>query len=96
MVATEAVSIIRNFQDGILAYIQPESIAWCINRLLKDPEEMKRLALAGHRRIESEFGWDRIAERTEKIYKEVCELRQVYETPSSVRLEHDSQRSKGL
>jgi glycosyltransferase involved in cell wall biosynthesis len=50
VVATEAVSIIRNFEDGLLAYIQPESIAWCINRLLKSPEEMKSLALAGQNR----------------------------------------------
>jgi glycosyltransferase involved in cell wall biosynthesis len=96
VVATEAVTIIRNFQDGILAYIQPESIAWCINRLLKDPEEMKRLALAGHRRIESEFGWDRIAEKTEALYKEVYGMRCVNETPSSPCPEHGLQGSKGL
>ena len=44
VVATEAVSIIKNFEDGLLAYVQPQSIAWCINRLLSNPEEMKRLA----------------------------------------------------
>jgi glycosyltransferase involved in cell wall biosynthesis len=71
VVATEAVSIIKNFQDGLLAYIQPESLAWCINRLLRDPKEMKRLALAGQSMIGSEFDWDRIAERTEAVYCEV-------------------------
>jgi len=74
VVATEAVSIIRNFEDGLLAYIQPESLAWCINRLLNHPEEMKRLALAGQSRIEAEFSWDRIAERTEEVYNEVLRL----------------------
>lgn len=68
VVATEAVNIIRNFVDGLLAYVQPESIAWCINRLMDNPEEMKKQGLAGQRRIESEFGWDRIAERTEAVY----------------------------
>jgi len=68
VVATEAVNIIRNFVDGLLAYIQPESIAWCINRLLDNPDEMKKQGLAGQRRIESEFDWDRIAERTEAVY----------------------------
>jgi glycosyltransferase involved in cell wall biosynthesis len=68
VVATEAISIIRNFEDGLLAYIQPESIAWCINRLLKNPEEMRKLGMAGYNRIEAEFSWDRIAKRTEEVY----------------------------
>ena len=70
VVATEAVSIIKNFEDGLLAYVQPESIAWCINRLLANPEEMKKLAQAGCSRIETEFSWDRIAKRTEEVYEE--------------------------
>jgi glycosyltransferase involved in cell wall biosynthesis len=68
VVATEAVSIIKNFEDGLLAYIQPESIAWCINRLLRNPNEMKKLGLAGQSRIEAEFSWDRIAKRTVEVY----------------------------
>ncbi len=71
VVATEVVSIVRNFQDGLLAYIQPESIAWCINRLLKSPEEMKKLAKTGQSRIEKEFSWKRIAEQTEYVYADV-------------------------
>ncbi|MDD2835006.1 MAG: glycosyltransferase family 4 protein [Methanothrix sp.] len=70
VVATEAVSIINNFEDGLLAYIQPESIAWCINRLLANPEEMTKLARAGCSRIDAEFSWDRIAKRTEDVYEE--------------------------
>ncbi len=73
VVATEAVSIIRNFEDGLLAYVQPESIAWCINRMLADPEEMRKLAQAGHDRIDTEFSWDRIARRTEEVYSEVLQ-----------------------
>ena len=68
VVATEAVSIIKNFEDGLLAYIQPESIAWCINRLLDNPKEMKKLGEAGQRRIVEEFSWDRIAKETEDVY----------------------------
>ena len=76
VVATEAVSIIRNFEDGLLAYIQPESLAWCINRLLRSPEEMKSLALAGQSRIEKEFSWGRIAEKTEEVYADILGLNQ--------------------
>lgn len=71
VVATEAVSIIKNFEDGLLAYIQPESLAWCINRLLGNPEEMKKLARAGNKRIEAEFSWNTIAKNTEAIYYSV-------------------------
>lgn len=71
VVATEAVSIIRNFEDGLLAYVQPKSIAWCINRLLRSPEEMMRLAESGQNRLEKEFSWDKIAEKTENVYGEI-------------------------
>ena len=43
--ATEAVSIVKNSMDGLLAYTQPESIAQCINRLLDNPDEIKNMAL---------------------------------------------------
>ncbi|MCJ7445076.1 MAG: glycosyltransferase family 4 protein [Methanotrichaceae archaeon] len=69
VVATESISIIKNFEDGLLAYVQPESLAWCINYLLENPIEMKRLAQFGCDRIESEFSWDRIAKRTERVYE---------------------------
>ena len=76
VVATEAVSIIKNFEDGLLAYVQPESIAWCINRLLSNPEEMKKLAREGCNRIGSEFSWDIIAKRTEDVYEQALEQSQ--------------------
>lgn len=76
VVATEAVSIIKNFEDGLLAYVQPESIAWCINRLLSHPEEMMKLAAAGCSRIEAEFSWDRIAKKSEDVYDQVLAERQ--------------------
>jgi glycosyltransferase involved in cell wall biosynthesis len=71
IVATEAVSIINNFQDGLLAYIQPESIAWCINHLLEHPKEMRKIARAGHKRIKKEFSWDKIAKEIEDMYDDV-------------------------
>jgi glycosyltransferase involved in cell wall biosynthesis len=70
VVATEAVSIIKNFEDGLLAYVQPQSIALCINRLLNNPVEMRKLAKAGSNRINNEFRWDKIAQRTEEVYEQ--------------------------
>jgi glycosyltransferase involved in cell wall biosynthesis len=68
VVATEAIGIIRNFEDGLLAYIQPESIAWCINNLINHPEVMKNLAIAGRIRLDAEFDWNEIARKTEEAY----------------------------
>lgn len=73
VVATKAVSIIKNFEDGILAYIQPESLAWCINRLLDNPEEMKKLAKAGNERVKTEFNWSTIAKTTGAIYQNILQ-----------------------
>jgi glycosyltransferase involved in cell wall biosynthesis len=80
VVATDAVSIIKNFEDGLLAYIQPESIAWCINRLLENPAEMNKLGKAGQERIQAEFSWDQIAKRTEDVYDEVLQVNRVSNT----------------
>lgn len=68
VVATEAVSIINNFQDGILAYVQPESIAWCINYLFRNPDIIPKLGIAGQKRIKTEFSWKKIAQKTDAIY----------------------------
>lgn len=70
VVATKAVSIVNNLEDGLVAGIQSDSIAGCINRLLADPKEMAKLARAGCSRIENEFSWDHIAEKTEEVYVE--------------------------
>lgn len=80
VIATDAVSIIKNFEDGLLAYIQPESIAWCINRLLENPAEMNKLGKAGQERVQAEFSWDQIAKRTEDVYDEVLQVNRVSNT----------------
>ena len=75
VVATEAVSIIRNFEDGLLAYIQPESIAWCINHLLKNPNEMKMLGETGQKRVEKEFSWEQTAAHTLDFYQDLIRIK---------------------
>jgi hypothetical protein len=88
VVATEAVSIIRNFEDGLLAYVQPKSIAWCINRLLRSPEEMMRLAESGQNRLEKEFSWIRSQKRprmsTAKSWGRIVVLRRAQSNQSPV------------
>ncbi len=83
VVATEAIGIIRNFEDGLLAYIQPDSIAWCINNLIKNPDEMKKLAIAGRNRLEAEFDWNEIARKTEEVYAKASKREFGISQPSS-------------
>jgi|GEM_PF-114349 len=94
VIATGAVSIIKNFEDGLLAYIEPQSIAWCLNRMLENPEERERLSLAGRERVECDFTWDRIARMTEEVYSSVLGRSPTSRSVSSASVRSKSQRSK--
>jgi len=64
VVGTKAVDIIDNFNDGIKAYLYPESIAWCINYVLDNPDLMKKMGETGKKRVEKFHTWDYIAKKT--------------------------------
>ena len=49
----------------------PESLAWGINEVLGNPELAQQLARQGQRKVKAEFGWDRIAGMTLKVYQRV-------------------------
>jgi glycosyltransferase involved in cell wall biosynthesis len=49
----------------------PTDISWGITSALEDPEKSKWLGKNGRRRVLEEFAWDRIAEKTIDIYKQV-------------------------
>jgi starch synthase len=46
-----------------------ERFAAAVNRLAADPDEARRMGLAGRRRAVEEFGWDAVAERTVELYR---------------------------
>jgi len=49
----------------------PTDIAWGIISVLESPEKMKWLGKNGRKRVLEEFTWDKIAERTLKLYEEM-------------------------
>lgn len=49
----------------------PSDIAWGINSALENPEKRKRLGKNGRKRVLEEFTWDKIAERTIELYKQI-------------------------
>lgn len=73
VVGTEAVDIIDNFMDGIKAYLYPDSIAWCINYMLDNPDLMKEMGKAGKERVKKFYTWDYIAKKTFEVYDTVLQ-----------------------
>jgi len=62
--------VVLDGETGIL--ISPESaveVAEAVNKLLGDPQLAKRMGEKGRERVEKEFSWERIAERTLALYK---------------------------
>jgi len=53
----------------------PRALADAINRVLRDRAWARRLGLAGRRRVEQEFSWTLIAERTKQMYQELLDER---------------------
>jgi glycosyltransferase involved in cell wall biosynthesis len=49
----------------------PTDISWGITSALEDPEKRKWLGKNGRRRVLEEFSWDRIAEKTIDLYKQM-------------------------
>jgi glycosyltransferase involved in cell wall biosynthesis len=68
IVATDAVTIIENFRDGVLTYRNPGSVAWGINYVLDNVND-DRYRRAGRELIKNKFNWYRIAENTIALYE---------------------------
>jgi starch synthase len=64
---------IEQMDDGTGTPLHPErfveDLAAALIETVSDPERAARMGEAGRRRAEEEFGWDRIARRTEEIYR---------------------------
>ncbi|MEK7269557.1 MAG: glycogen synthase [Planctomycetota bacterium] len=52
---------------------QPEAIAECVNRLLKDPATARRYGDNGRKRVEAKFSWSYIARQTKAMYENLVE-----------------------
>ena len=54
---------------------QPEALAECLQKLLKAPQLRQQLAQAGRRRVEKNYTWEKVAEKTYSFYQQVLGLR---------------------
>jgi glycogen synthase len=51
----------------------PESLAWAIIRVLKDPVRARKLAESARARLQTDFNWSNIADRTIDVYNRTWE-----------------------
>lgn len=60
-------------EEGVTGLLVPpkddSALAARLGRLLRDPELRRRMGRAGRRRVEREFTWTRVAERTAAVYQ---------------------------
>jgi glycosyltransferase involved in cell wall biosynthesis len=71
VIGTEAVRLINNFKDGILAYMTAESLAWCINYALGDLSKTTLMGIAGRKRVLETYDWRLIAKDMCRLYREI-------------------------
>jgi glycosyltransferase involved in cell wall biosynthesis len=49
----------------------PGALAQAVLEVLRDPERREKMGIAGRQRVEKLFTWQRVAERTFEVYKEL-------------------------
>ncbi|MEP0870518.1 glycosyltransferase family 4 protein [Trichocoleus desertorum AS-A10] len=64
--------VVTEGQDGFLVNQQPEEIADRICYLLTYPDKAAAMGQAGKAKVEAQFTWPKLAEKTIKIYQAVC------------------------
>jgi starch synthase len=72
VVASAVGGILEVVVDGetglLVPPAQPDALAAALTRLLNDPDTRRRMGQAGRRRVEAQFSWASVAERTERVY----------------------------
>jgi glycosyltransferase involved in cell wall biosynthesis len=64
--------VVLHDQTGTTSFANdPQSLAWAILRVLRDPERSARLAAAAKDRLKSDFDWSHIGDQTVAVYERV-------------------------
>ena len=79
MVASRVGGIPEVVVDGETGrLVEPGDVAalgQALRETLADPARARRMGEAGRRRVEAQFSWDRIAERTMTVYRDAIASR---------------------
>lgn len=75
VVGSAVGGLLDSVEDGVTGLLVPPrdatATAAALSRVLEDRDLAARMGRAGRDRVERLFGWDRIAERTETVYRDV-------------------------
>jgi glycogen synthase len=79
VVASAVGGIVEVVEDGVTGLLvppaRPSELARAMAALLDDAPRARAMGQAGRRRVEGRFTWDRVAERTERVYAEAIDER---------------------
>jgi starch synthase len=64
---------------------EPAALGQALREVLADPERARRMGEAGRRRVEAQFSWDRIADRTMTVYREAIESKAAHRGRASAK-----------
>ena len=74
VVASGVGGILEVVEDGKTGLLvppgQPEALAAALTRVLGNPTLAREMGRAGRKRVEEQFSWASVAERTEQVYKD--------------------------
>jgi alpha-maltose-1-phosphate synthase len=77
VVASGVGGILEVVEDGrtglLVPPAQPAALADALNRVLAEPGLAREMGRAGRRRVEGQFSWTSIAERTEQVYADAVD-----------------------
>jgi alpha-maltose-1-phosphate synthase len=63
------VEVVEDGKTGVLVEpARPDALAAAIRALLDDPARGRAMGRAGRQRVEAQFSWSRVAERTREVY----------------------------
>jgi glycosyltransferase involved in cell wall biosynthesis len=59
---------VRHEVNGLKIYPTSDSVAWGVRTVLDQPERGRWMGANGRKLVESDYGWEEIARRTERVY----------------------------
>ncbi len=64
--------VVHHDETGTLSFVgDPESLAWAVLKVLRDPARARNLGVNARERLYEEFSWDGIADQTKAVYERV-------------------------
>jgi glycosyltransferase involved in cell wall biosynthesis len=64
--------IVEHDRTGMLAYVNPDSIAWCVNKILSDYGYSNWLIHNAKKKVDDVYSWEVVAKKVSEMYERAC------------------------